>query len=78
MNDDKQQAAVTVPGVGFAGLLAVLFIGLKLGHVIDWSWIWVLSPLWLPAAVVLAVVVVVFLAYLIGGAIMDLVRKRDV
>jgi len=75
MNDDKQQAAVTVPGVGFAGLLAVLFIGLKLGHVIDWSWIWVLSPLWLPAAVVLAVVLVVFLAYLVGSALWGLVRK---
>jgi hypothetical protein len=25
-------------GVGLAGLLFVLFTGLKLGHVIDWSW----------------------------------------
>lgn len=24
-------------GVGFSGLLTLLFIGLKLGHVIDWS-----------------------------------------
>jgi hypothetical protein len=34
-------------GVGFGGLLALLFIGLKLGHVITWPWIWVLSPLWI-------------------------------
>jgi len=34
-------------GVGFTGLLTVLFIGLKLGGVIDWSWWWVLSPLWI-------------------------------
>ena len=34
-------------GVGFFGLLTLLFIGLKLGHVIDWNWIWVLSPLWI-------------------------------
>lgn len=34
-------------GVGLTGLLTVLFIGLKLGHVIDWSWWWVLSPLWI-------------------------------
>jgi hypothetical protein len=34
-------------GIGFTGLLAILFIGLKLGGVIDWSWWWVLSPIWI-------------------------------
>ena len=34
-------------GIGFLGLLTILFIGLKLGGVITWSWIWVLAPLWL-------------------------------
>lgn len=34
-------------GVGFTGLLTVLFIGLKLTGHIDWSWWWVLSPLWI-------------------------------
>lgn len=33
-------------------LLLVLFIGLKLGGVIAWSWFWVLSPLWIPAGLV--------------------------
>ena len=33
-------------GPGFLSLLALLFIGLKLTSHIDWSWIWVLSPLW--------------------------------
>ena len=33
--------------IGFVGLLALLFIGLKLGGVIAWSWLWVLSPLWI-------------------------------
>ena len=37
-------------GIGFAGALGILFIGLKLGDVIAWSWMWVLSPLWLPLA----------------------------
>lgn len=32
-------------------LLLVLFIGLKLGGVINWSWWWVLSPLWIPLAI---------------------------
>lgn len=42
-------------GIGFLGLLAVLFIALKLTHFIDWSWWYVLMPLWLPAGVGLAV-----------------------
>jgi hypothetical protein len=45
-------------GIGFSGLLAVLFIGLKLGGVIDWSWWWVLSPLWISAALGLLILVV--------------------
>lgn len=31
----------------FVGLLTLLFIGLKLCHVINWPWLWVLSPLWI-------------------------------
>ena len=77
MNDESKPTAV-IPGGGFVTLLTVLFIGLKLGNVIDWHWVWVLSPMWLPAAVLLVVAVVVFLAYFIGAALHDLVRKRDV
>ena len=33
-------------GIGVLGLLGVLFVGLKLGHVIDWSWWWVTAPFW--------------------------------
>ena len=31
----------------FASLLTVLFIGLKITNHIDWSWWWVLSPMWI-------------------------------
>ena len=46
-------------GIGFCGLLTILFIGLKLCHVIDWSWWWVLSPLWISLARVIVVVLIV-------------------
>lgn len=46
-------------GIGFCGLLALLFIGLQLGGVIHWSWWWVLSPLWIPVAFVVAVLLFV-------------------
>lgn len=38
-------------GIGFFGLLGVLFIGLKLTGNISWSWLWVLAPIWIPAAI---------------------------
>jgi len=38
-------------GIGFCGMLAIVFIVLKLTGVITWSWIWVLSPLWIPAVI---------------------------
>ena len=43
----------TSGGIGFVGLLQVLFIGLKLTHCIDWSWWLVLSPLLLSLSVTL-------------------------
>jgi len=38
-------------GIGFAGLLTIVFITLKLCNVITWSWWWVLSPLWIGLAI---------------------------
>lgn len=42
----------------FLPLLAVLFIGLKLTGYIAWSWLWVLSPLWAPFALILIIFLV--------------------
>ena len=52
-------------GVGFVGLLTILFIGLKLTGHINWSWWWVLSPIWIMLSVILGIVVVVILGVLI-------------
>ena len=46
-------------GVGFLGALTLLFIGLKLGKVIDWSWWWVLSPSLIPIGLFVAFMAVV-------------------
>lgn len=43
-------------GVGFASLLTIAFIVLKLTDVITWSWVWVLSPLWISALLGLTVI----------------------
>lgn len=57
MSAQQQQAR---GGVGFLGLLAILFIGLKLGGLIDWSWWLVLLPLYGPLTLVLAIVAICF------------------
>lgn len=43
-------------GIGFTGMLTILFVGLKLAGQIDWSWWWVLSPLWIGAGLLVVVV----------------------
>ncbi len=46
-------------GIGFVGLLTIAFVVLKLCSVIEWSWWWVLSPIWIAAALVLAILLVI-------------------
>lgn len=64
MSEQKVQVS---GGIGFSGLLAILFIGLKLGGVINWSWWWVLSPLWIPVAIILAILAIVLVCALIAA-----------
>lgn len=50
--------------IGFTGLLTLLFIGLKLTGYITWSWLWVLSPMWISGLVAL---IFIFVALIILG-----------
>lgn len=45
-------------GISTTGLLGVLFVGLKLTGFIDWPWLWVLAPFWIPLAILLAILLV--------------------
>ena len=58
MNEKKEVKTV---GIGFFEALTLLFITLKLTGVITWSWLWVLSPLWLGLAVIFFIAVVIVL-----------------
>lgn len=54
----------TSGGISFVGLLTILFIGLKLLNYIDWSWLWVLSPLWISASIwIVILLIVLFIAF---------------
>lgn len=59
MSDNKQ----TSGGVGFIGILTLIFITLKLTGHIEWSWVWVLSPIWIVFALL---VLILFVAVVIG------------
>ncbi len=48
-------------GIGFVGLLTIVFIVLKLLNVVEWSWWWVLSPLWISAGLLTTIVFIVFI-----------------
>ena len=65
MSKEKENNKTIVSGIGFTGLLTVAFIVLKLTGVIDWSWLWVLSPIWITALIAIAILLIVVLVAII-------------
>ena len=63
MSKSNNSSGSAAGGVGFCGLLAIAFIVLKLLGVINWSWIWVLSPIWIPIISVI-VITTIFLVFI--------------
>lgn len=53
-------------GIGFTGLLFLVFLVLKLTHVIAWSWLWVAAPLWGGLALWLGVTLIILVVGLVG------------
>ena len=64
---DDRKGSSTVGGVGFVGMLTIAFIVLKLCKVINWSWVWVLSPLWISALFAMGILLGIFVIYLIAN-----------
>lgn len=63
MSESKNTSS-TSGGIGITGLLLVAFIVLKLCGVIKWSWLWVLSPLWIPISLGL-IFLAIYIVYLV-------------
>lgn len=53
-------------GIGFTGVLTIVFIVLKLTGVIQWSWLWVLSPIWITALIVMALILIYLIISIVG------------
>lgn len=64
MSDNKTTTVKS--GIGFSGILTIVFIVLKLIGIIEWSWLWVLSPLWISwiVGIVLLVILIPILIWL--------------
>lgn len=45
MRTDNQ---IVGPNLAYSYVIAVLFVVLKLSHLTDWNWVWVLGPVWIP------------------------------
>lgn len=73
----SKQVTASTPSIGFGGALTILFIALKLTHVIDWSWVWVLSPIWITIGLVVLVILAVILFAVIGALVSSKPSKRN-
>ena len=56
--------------ISFGGVLTILFIALKLLGYINWSWWWVLSPIWIG-------IVIMLLTLLVGGIILAMAKPYN-
>ena len=64
---DKNNSAGSSGGIGFVGVLTIVFIVLKLLGKIAWSWWWVLSPIWISAIAVILFLLIYFIIVIKWG-----------
>lgn len=57
---NKSNSSSVGNGIGFTGLLTIVFIILKLLGKITWSWLWVLSPIWISVAITCVILIIMF------------------
>lgn len=57
----KSSSSSSSGGIEFAGVLTIVFVVLKLLEKIDWSWWWVLSPIWIGACLLVVVLIVLLI-----------------
>lgn len=66
-------------GIGFFGLLTIVFIVLKLTGYIDWSWIWVLAPMWISMLIGSTILLVVSIVLIILNKddLIELIKSKN-
>lgn len=70
-SDNAKTVAVNIMCSGFCDLLGLLFIALKLTNMIDWSWWYVLMPLYLPPTIIALIIgIVLFVSIIIIAGVL--------
>ena len=65
--DENKKVSINFGGCGFT--LTIIFLILKLTHVIDWEWIWIFAPVWIPLAVAASILLIYFLVLFIAAIV---------
>lgn len=63
----QENCKITLSDSWICYALTFLFLSFKLANIIDWSWWWVLSPIWIPLAILLIIVVIAFISGTFAG-----------
>ena len=79
MMTDKKGRKSSSGGMGTVTLLWIIFLILKLTHVIDWKWLWVFSPIWISAsaAVGLGLLFLLVVGLILLAAIIGIANKES-
>ena len=65
--DENKKISINFGGCGFT--LSIIFLVLKLTHVIDWAWVWIFSPVWIPLALAASIILISFLVLTIDAIV---------
>ena len=72
MEDTKK---ITVNFGGIGTILAIVFMVLKLTGHIDWSWVWVFAPIWIPLALAVGILIIYFVVIMIIAIIAAIANR---
>lgn len=64
-------------GTSICTVLLLIFLVLKLTGTINWSWWWVLAPLWAPLAIVVFILIIWLITGLLCGLKISIRKKND-
>lgn len=70
----KKEISFSGGGI-FTTLLQITFIVLKLCGIINWSWLWVLAPIWLPFVILIALGLLGFLIIFVVNVVKGALKK---
>lgn len=65
--DDKSRISINLGGSGL--VLSLVFVILKVAHIIDWGWVWIFAPIWVPIALAIGILLIYLIVVLIIGLI---------